>query len=203
MDFYKRPGIAETLDWVHSLILLHRDQLDPQTIEETLGCLFKVQEDLEKVETEKLAAAWVGRMRLTKGKPEMFKAKSLVEIRRFMEKKIGIPGRDGWDLPTSSKTFPDGAHFRLEIAGVERASTMEALIEEAGKRKVVIHRAIATVGGSTFCDFAELKAMARMAREAKIEVIMTVGHRKGWDAGSKELSTAEGVHAGLPASGIG
>jgi MoxR-like ATPase len=60
MDFYKRPGIAETLDWVHSLILLHRDQLDPQTIEETLGCLFKVQEDLEKVETEKLAAAWSG-----------------------------------------------------------------------------------------------------------------------------------------------
>jgi MoxR-like ATPase len=60
MDFYKRPGIAETLDWVHSLILLNKDQLDPETIEETLGCLFKVQEDLEKVETEKLAAAWSG-----------------------------------------------------------------------------------------------------------------------------------------------
>jgi hypothetical protein len=134
---------------------------------------------------------------LPKEKLRMFKAKSLVEIRRFMEKKIGIPGRDGWDLPTSSKTFPEGAHFRMEIAGVERASTMEALIEEAEKRKVVIHRAIATVGGSTFCDFAELKAMAQMAREAKIEVIMTVGHRKGWDAGSKELSTAEGAMQGF------
>lgn len=60
MDFFKRPGIAETLDWVHSLILLHKDQLEPGTIEETLGCLFKVQEDLEKVETEKLAAVWSG-----------------------------------------------------------------------------------------------------------------------------------------------
>lgn len=60
MDFFKRPGIAETLDWVHSLILLHRDHLDAETIEETLGCLFKVQEDQEKVESEKLAVAWAG-----------------------------------------------------------------------------------------------------------------------------------------------
>jgi MoxR-like ATPase len=60
MDFFKRPGIAETLDWVHSLILLHRDHLDAETIEETLGCLFKVQEDQEKVESEKLAATWAG-----------------------------------------------------------------------------------------------------------------------------------------------
>jgi MoxR-like ATPase len=60
IDFFKRPGIAETLDWVRSLILLHRDHLDAKTIEETLGCLFKVQEDQEKVESEKLAAVWAG-----------------------------------------------------------------------------------------------------------------------------------------------
>ena len=61
MDFFKRPGIAETLDWVQSLILLNRDHLDEQTLEETLGCLFKVQEDLEKVEAEQLVALWAGR----------------------------------------------------------------------------------------------------------------------------------------------
>jgi MoxR-like ATPase len=60
IDFFKRPGIAETLDWVRSLILLHRDHLDAETIEETLGCLFKVQEDQEKVESEKLTATWAG-----------------------------------------------------------------------------------------------------------------------------------------------
>jgi MoxR-like ATPase len=60
MDFFKQPGIAETLDWVRSLILLNRDFLDAGTVEETLGCLFKVQEDIEKVEKEKLAAAWAG-----------------------------------------------------------------------------------------------------------------------------------------------
>ena len=59
IDFYKRPGIAETLDWVQSMILLHREHLDEKTMEETLSCLFKVQEDLEKVESEKLVARWV------------------------------------------------------------------------------------------------------------------------------------------------
>jgi MoxR-like ATPase len=58
MDFYKKPGVAETLDWVHSLLLLHKDQLDKEAIEETLSCLFKVQEDIERVESEHLAAAW-------------------------------------------------------------------------------------------------------------------------------------------------
>ena len=120
----------------------------------------------------------------------------LKTIRDFMEKQ-GIPGRDAYDLPTSSKAFPDGANYRIEIAGVERASTMAAMIDEARKRNVIVHRCIAAVGGSTYCDFQELKDMAQMARDEKIEMIMTVGHRKGWDAGSKEISTPEGAMQGF------
>jgi hypothetical protein len=116
----------------------------------------------------------------------------LNKIRNFMEKE-GIPGRDAYELPTSPKTFPDGANYRIEIAGVERASTMEAMIDEARKRNLTVHRVIAAVGGSTYCDVAELRAMAQMAREEKIEVVMTVGHRKGWDVGAKESTTAEGA----------
>ena len=120
----------------------------------------------------------------------------LKKIRDFMEKE-GIPGRDAYELPTSTKTFPDGANYRIEIAGVERASTMEAMIDEARKRNVTVHRAIAAVGGSTYCDFEELKAMAQMAYDEKIEVVMTVGHRKAWDAGAKEISTPEGAMQGF------
>lgn len=120
----------------------------------------------------------------------------LKKIRDFMEKE-GIPGRDAYELPTSKKTFADGANYRIEIAGVERASTMEALIDEARKRNVTVHRAIAAVGGSTYCDFEELKAMAQMAHDEKIEVVMTVGHRKAWDAGAKEISTPEGAMQGF------
>jgi hypothetical protein len=120
----------------------------------------------------------------------------LEKIRDFMERQ-GIPGRDLYDLPRSTRTFPDGAHYRFEVAGVERPSTLEALIDEARKRNVPIHRVIATVGGSTYCDFRELQAMARMARDERIEVIMTVGHRKGWDAGAKESATTEGSLQGF------
>ena len=85
---------------------------------------------------------------------------TLPNIRQFME-GMGIPGRDGHDLPTSGKTFPDGAHYRIEIAGVERISTMETMIEASKARGITIHRAIAAVGGATYCDFEELKAMYR------------------------------------------
>lgn len=117
-------------------------------------------------------------------------------IEAFMEKH-GIPGRDLYELPSSVKTFPDGANYRMEIAGVERASTMEALIDEMKKRDIAIHRVIATVGGSTYCDFQELKDMAQMAYEENMEVIMTVGHRKAWDPGAKESSTYEGAMQGF------
>jgi hypothetical protein len=123
-------------------------------------------------------------------------SETLKKIRAFMEKE-GIPGRDAYDLPTSTKTFADGANYRIEIAGVERASTMEALIDESKKRGVTVHRAICAVGGSTYCDFEELKAMAQMAAEEKIEVVMTVGHRKAWDVGSKEISNPEGAMQGF------
>ena len=118
------------------------------------------------------------------------------QIHEFMERQ-GIPGRDLHDLPSSPLTFPDGAHYRIEIAGVERPSTMAAMIDEARKRGVTVHRAIATVGGSTYCDMAELRDMAQMARDEHIEVIMTVGHRKGWDAGAREAANPEGALQGF------
>jgi hypothetical protein len=117
------------------------------------------------------------------------------EIRGFME-KMGVPGRDLYEIPTSTKSFPDGANYRIEIAGVERPSSMKALIDEAKKRDLPVHRAIATVGGATYCDFSELKEMAQMARDAKIEVIMTIGHRLGWDVGAKSSVTSEGQQNG-------
>ncbi|HLC04402.1 MAG TPA: hypothetical protein VJK02_15310 [Anaerolineales bacterium] len=120
----------------------------------------------------------------------------LARIRSFMESQ-GIPGRDGYDLPTSDRTFPDGANFRIEIAGIERASAMEAMLDEASKRKITIHRVIAAVGGATLVDFEELQALAQLAYDSKIEVVMTVGHRKGWDAGAREMSNSEGAMQGF------
>ena len=46
MNFYKRPGVAETLDWAAALIALNRKGLDDKTVVETMGCVFKYREDL-------------------------------------------------------------------------------------------------------------------------------------------------------------
>ena len=41
----KTPGVAETLDWAAALNLLHRDALDPDTLQSTISVLLKHYED--------------------------------------------------------------------------------------------------------------------------------------------------------------
>ena len=54
MDFLKKPGVAETLDWARALLLLSRDFLDPDTVDETLGCIFKYEEDLRSIKNKSI-----------------------------------------------------------------------------------------------------------------------------------------------------
>jgi hypothetical protein len=116
------------------------------------------------------------------------------KIRSAME-KYGVPGRDLYELPSSPLKFPDGAHYRMEVSGVERLSTLEALVDEMEKRDVPIHRLISVVMGSTLLDDEELTAFASLAREKKMEVVLTPGPRSGWDTG-RQLITPEGGLSG-------
>ena len=52
MNFYKRPGVAETLDWAAALIALNRQEVDEKTLAETMGCIFKYKEDLHHLKEE-------------------------------------------------------------------------------------------------------------------------------------------------------
>lgn len=49
VELYKLPGVAETLDWARALVQLGSEQLDEATIDATLGCILKYQEDIEKI----------------------------------------------------------------------------------------------------------------------------------------------------------
>ena len=51
--FTKVPGVAESLDWALALTRLHRDALDEGTLEATLGCLLKTQEDWELLRAQR------------------------------------------------------------------------------------------------------------------------------------------------------
>jgi MoxR-like ATPase len=50
-DLMKKPGISETLDWAEALLKLHKDALDEETVEQTLGCILKYREDILKFRT--------------------------------------------------------------------------------------------------------------------------------------------------------
>lgn len=52
MDFYKRPGVAETIDWAQALIALQKDELDPAAVRETIGCILKYQDDIKRIEED-------------------------------------------------------------------------------------------------------------------------------------------------------
>jgi MoxR-like ATPase len=56
MDLYKAPGVAETIDWTRSLLLLDSITLDPQTVSDTLGALLKYQDDIARLRGEDIAA---------------------------------------------------------------------------------------------------------------------------------------------------
>lgn len=48
-ELYKRPGVAETLDWLNALVALDQTLLTPETVNATLGVLLKYQDDIEQV----------------------------------------------------------------------------------------------------------------------------------------------------------
>lgn len=49
IDFYKRPGIAETLDWCQALMSLDVAELDATSLQETAGCLLKYRDDIDRL----------------------------------------------------------------------------------------------------------------------------------------------------------
>jgi MoxR-like ATPase len=49
LDLAKPPGVAETIDWVRTLGVLGETDLDPSTIEDTLGAVIKERDDFEVV----------------------------------------------------------------------------------------------------------------------------------------------------------
>jgi len=51
IEFYKRPGVAETLDWARALAVLKVDRIDPALLEETAGCVFKFKDDIERLKS--------------------------------------------------------------------------------------------------------------------------------------------------------
>lgn len=100
---------------------------------------------------------------------------------------LNLPTGDGYDLPTSAQHFPDGAHYRIEIPSVEGPGAMAAVIEAARQHGVTIHR-VSQGSGMMLLTDAELREMARLGAEQRIEVSLFVGPRAAWEGTGQPLT---------------
>lgn len=87
--------------------------------------------------------------------------------------KLGIPGRDAYQLPTSEHTFPDAAHFRME----ELPTTLgdyEKMFDLCDRYGYVVNR-ITDTRGVMFNSDEEILGKLEMASRHGCEVIMGPG----------------------------
>jgi len=49
-DLFKKPGVAETIDWAKCLLALDVITLSPEVIADTLGAILKYQDDIQKLQ---------------------------------------------------------------------------------------------------------------------------------------------------------
>lgn len=49
-DLFKKPGVAETIDWAKCLLALDVIDLSPEVIADTLGAILKYQDDIARIE---------------------------------------------------------------------------------------------------------------------------------------------------------
>jgi len=95
----------------------------------------------------------------------------------------------------STKRFPDGAEFRLEVPSVEGPAVLAEVIAAAADAGVVINR-VSQGSGGMLLSRAELEEMAGLASEAGMEIALFVGPRAGFDTGGLVRAPGGAVHYG-------
>ena len=107
---------------------------------------------------------------------------------------MGLPPRDLHDLPDSTKRFPDRAQYRVEIPSTEGPEGLHAVLDEADRLSVPVHRVSQGSGVFLLTD-AELDEMAQAASAARVEVSLFARPNAGWDTSAMSRSPAGGAVA--------
>jgi len=85
-------------------------------------------------------------------------------------------------LTASQARFPDGEQLRIEIPSVENPLAMAAVLEEADKSGVVVHR-VSQGSGAMLLTVAELREMTVMGADRGVEVNLFIGPREEYGTG--------------------
>jgi hypothetical protein len=123
----------------------------------------------------------------------------MMKTRAFLT-RLGLPPGDDYSLPTSTRRFPDGAQYRVEIPSVEGPQALAAALDEAEKQGVLLHR-VSQGSGIMLLTDAEIREMAKLGREAAIEVSLFVGPRAAWDTGA-QIAASAGKNLGARLRGM-
>jgi hypothetical protein len=121
------------------------------------------------------------------------------DTRTYLE-KLGLPGSDLWDLPTSGATFPDGAHYRIEVPTINTAEAAAALVQRAEELGIQINRITETFGMFRHTR-DEIKDYVAIAKGHGAELIMATGPRATYDTSATVLSP-QGVRISYRLRGV-
>lgn len=123
-----------------------------------------------------------------------------MQTTRDLLTRLGLPAGDAYHLPDSPKRFPDGAQYRVEIPSTEGPAALLAVLEEAEKQDVLIHR-VSQGSGIMLLTDSEIREMAKLGAEAGIEVSLFVGPRAAWDTGA-QITASAGKNLGARLRGM-
>lgn len=121
------------------------------------------------------------------------------ESRAFLT-SLGYPGGDLYELPSSTKRFPDGAQYRVELPSVEGPTALAATFKDIDRYKLTVHR-ISQGSGIMLLTDDEIREMAQMCASRGMELSLFVGPRGAWDISPMPL-TAAGKAAGSRHEGM-
>jgi len=116
-----------------------------------------------------------------------------METRDFLA-SIGLPRGDLHELPSSPGRFPDGVRYRVEIPSTEGPGCLEAVLEEADRLAVPLHRVSQGSGVFLHTD-DELDELARLAAGAGVEVSLFARPNAAWDTSAMARAPAGGALA--------
>ena len=91
-------------------------------------------------------------------------------------------------VPDSTKRFPDGAHYRIEIPSVEGPDVCSAVLDEAKARGIGVHR-VSQGSGVTMLTREELGRWAQLGADHQLEVSLYVRPTASWGTGAAWLSS--------------
>lgn len=94
----------------------------------------------------------------------------------------------------SDQRFPDGAHFRVEIPSVENLRVLQAVLDAARERDLVVNR-VSQGSGAMLLSESELREMSAVAAEAGVEISLFVGPREAYGVGAHPRSADGAGHA--------